>query len=246
MDSPTKRNPGHAAAAIVAAWAIMPAGPAPAAAPQQSAAPPEQTILHLTQSAERRLPRDRLKVELRAEETAADPQKVEAAINTRMRKALAEAHRAAGIEVETGSYSVYRATPANAAPRWTGRQALMLTGPDAGELLKLAGRLQADGLLMSNLVYQVSPKAVRSAEDALTAEALATLRRRAVAIAQQLHLAVVGYREVTVGNAGTDGGPRPLFAMQARAAMPAPVGAAGEATVEVTVSADVLLGPTAR
>jgi uncharacterized protein len=240
MGPPVRCGVLHAAAALIA----LPAAPVLAAAPAPAAAP---TVLHLTQQAERRLARDRLHVEMRAEKTGGNPQAVEAAINALMAKALAEARGTAGVEVATGSYAVYRSAPADRPPQWTGQQSLTLTGGDFGLLLKLAGRLQAAGLVMSNLNYDVSPKTVRGAEDALTAEALAGLRRRAAAIAQQLHLTVVGYRDLTVGNAETEGGPRPLFAMQAKAAaMPAPVGAAGEATATVTVSAELLLAPTGR
>ena len=46
-----------------------------------------------------------------------------------------------------------------------------------------------------------------------------------------------------VGNAQTEGGPMPRVAQMAMAAssMPTPVAAAGEATVHVTVTADILL-----
>jgi uncharacterized protein len=240
-----RRDALRRAALASAAAALLPppVRPALAGAPPAVAAP---TVLHLTQSAERRLARDRLHVEMRAEKTAGTPQAVEAAINALMTKALPEARSAAGVAVATGSYSVYRSGPVNEPPRWTGRQSLNLTGSDAGLLLKLAGRLQAEGLVMSSLAYEISPQAVRGAENALTAEALTALQRRALAIARQLYLDIVGYRDLTVGNAQSGGGPRPLFAAQARAAMPSPVGAAGEATITVTVSADILLAPPRR
>jgi predicted secreted protein len=219
--------------------ALIAAAAAPGLAAAATLAP---TVLHLTQSAERRLPRDRLRVEMRAEKTGGTPQAVEAAINALMAQALPEARRAPGIAVETGSYTVYRATPANRPARWTGRQSLTLTGLEAGPLLALAGRLQQAGLVMSNLSYDLAPQTVRGAEAALTAEALAALQRRATEVAQRLHMTVAGYRDLTVGNAHSGGGPAPRFAL-ARAAMPAPVGAAGEAAVTVTVSADILLAP---
>ena len=213
-----------------------------AAATRPAATPSTTTVLHLTQSAERRLPRDRLAIKMRAEKTGSSPRTVEAAVNALMARALPLAQQARGVAVETGSYSVYRNMPARGPAQWTGTQFLTLAGTDAGSLLQTAGRLQAEGLIMSNLAYDISPAVLRGAEDRLTAEALAALQRRAAAIAQQLHLSVVGYRDLTVGNAGTEGGPRPLFAAQA-ATMPAPVGAAGEAAVGVTVNADILLAP---
>lgn len=219
---------------LAAGLALCGAGPA-------VADPPAPTVLHLSQTAERKLTRDLLHVDLRADKTGADPQSVEAAINQSMAKALARARQVQGIDVETGSYAVYR----DAKLVWTGNQVLALTGSDSDVLLKLAGELQSAGLVMSNLGYEASPKTVHGAEEALTSEALSGLRQRAEAIAAQLHTSLMGYRDLTVGNAQTEGGPMPRFAAQAAAsaAMPAPVAAAGEATVRVTVSADVLLAP---
>lgn len=211
----------------------------PAYAADQTAAP-EPTVLHLTQSAERRITRDLLHVDMRAESKGADPRAVEAGINRLMAKALADTKQVPGIEISNGGYNVYRD---NASSEWTGSQSLFLSGTDSGALLSLAGTLQADGLVMSNLSYEVAPATVRGAENVLTSEALSGLGQRAAAIAQQLHVSVLGYRNLTVGNAETQGGPLPRFAgAVAASAMPAPVAAAGEGTVRVTVSADVLLG----
>jgi uncharacterized protein len=222
----------------------------PALAPLAVAAAPHPTaptVLHLSQTAERRLPRDMLRVDMRAEQTADNPQTVEAAINALMAKALVEVHGATGVDVETGSYAVYRINPPKGRPQWTGTQSLMLSGRDFAMLLKLAGRLQAQGLVMSNLAYEASRQTTRRAEDALTSDALSSLQQRAAAIARQLGLSVAGYRDLTVGNAQSGEPPRPLFGMAAaRAAMPAPVGAPGEARVSVTVSAEILLAPQGR
>lgn len=199
------------------------------------------TVLHLTQSAERRLTRDLLRVDMRAEGKGIDPKAVEAGINRGMAKALAEVKQAQGVEVSTGGYNVHRDAPSSAAAEWVGSQSLFLSGTDSAALLSLAGKLQAGGLVMSNLDYEVAPATVRGAENVLTTEALSGLGQRAAAVAQQLHLTVLGYRNLTVGNAETAGGPMPRFAAAA-ASMPAPVAAPGEATVRLTVSADVLLG----
>lgn len=204
--------------------------------------PPAPTMLHLTQTAEKKLTRDVLHVELRAEKNGADAQTVQNAINQAMAKALDEAHQAQGIEVETGSYSVYNIETQSV---WRGSQSLYLSGGDSGAVLKLAGALQAQGLAMSNMGYEASHKVLRGAEDDLTAEALTTLQARAAAIAQQLHLSVLGYSDLTIGNAQTQGSLMPRFAAMAAgspAQMAPPVGAAGEATVSVTVNAQVLLG----
>ncbi|HUC09639.1 MAG TPA: SIMPL domain-containing protein [Stellaceae bacterium] len=214
---------------------VLAAVPAAAQMPE-----PLATVLHLTQTAERKVVRDLLRVELRAEATGADPLALQAAVNRRMASALDRARQVQGVEVETGNYEVNEELPQNAAPRWRASQSLILTGRAADAELKLAGVLQSEGLLMSSISYQVSPETVRGAEEDLTAEALAGLAQRASSVAERVHLSVLRYRDLRVGNAETDGQPIPRFAA---VAMAAPVAEPGEAVVRVTVSADLLLGP---
>jgi predicted secreted protein len=198
-------------------------------------------VLHLTQTAERSVARDLLRVELRAEETGADPLTVQLAINRRMAAAVDRAHQVQGVQIETGSYGVGEERPEKAPARWRGSQSLILTGKAADVILKLAGQLQSDGLVMSSLNYEASPETVRGAEEDLTAEALAALDRRAAWIAARAHLSVVRYRDLKVGNAET--GPRPMPRFAAAMAAAPPVAEPGEAIVRVTIQAELVLGP---
>jgi len=183
--------------------------------------------------------RDLLRIDLRVEETGTDPLAVQNDINRRMAAALDRAHQVQGVQVETGSYSVGEERPQNGPSRWRGTQSLILRSKAADAALKLAGALQSDGLLMSSMVYEASPETVRGAEEDLTAEALAALDRRAASIADRMHLAVLRYRDLHVGNAATEGRPIPRFAA---AAMAAPVAEPGEATIRLTVEAELVLG----
>jgi predicted secreted protein len=198
------------------------------------------TVLHLSQTAERSVIRDLLRIELRVEETGADARSVQAAINRRMAAALDRARQVQGVRVETGSYNVGEERPQNGPTRWRGSQSVILTGKDADSMLKLAGTLQSDGLSTSSLTYDISPETVRGAEQDLTDEALAALDHRAASIADRMHLTVVRFRDVRVGNAETGGRPVPRFAAMA---MAAPVAEPGEATVRVTIEAELLLAP---
>jgi predicted secreted protein len=198
------------------------------------------TVLHLSQTAERSVVRDVLRVELRVEETGGDARSVQAAINRRMAAALDRARQVQGVRLETGSYNVGEEHPQNGPSRWRGSQSVILTGKDADSVLKLAGALQSDGLSTSSLAYDTAPETVRGAEEDLTAEALAALDHRAAAIADRMHLAVLRYRDLRVGNAETGGRPVPRFAAMA---MAAPVAEPGEATVRVTIEAELLLAP---
>jgi predicted secreted protein len=199
------------------------------------------TVLHLSQTAERSVIRDLLRIELRVEETGPDARSVQGAINRRMAAALDRARQVQGVRVETGFYNVGEERPENGPARWRGSQSVILTGKDADSLLKLAGVMQSDGLSTSSLSYGTAPETVRGAEEDLTAEALAALDHRAASIADRMHLAVVRFRDVRVGNAETGG--RPVLQRIAGMAMAAPVAEPGEATVRVTIEAELLLAP---
>src|SRR5271155_1733226 len=216
--------------------ALVLLSPIPAMA---QASEPQPTVLHLTQTAERKVVRDFLRIELRVEETGADPAALQSAINRRMVSALDRARQAQGVAVETGTYTVNEEQPQNRPSRWRASQSLILTGKAADAVLKLGGTLQSDGLLMSSLGYEVSPETVRGAEEDLTAEALAGLAQRAASIADRMHLSVLRYRDVRVGNAETSAWPMPRFAAMA---MAAPVAEPGQAEIRLTVSAELLLG----
>ena len=207
---------------------------------QEELAGQQVTVLHLSQTAERRVLRDLLRIELRVEETGADPQPIQSVINRHMAAALDRAHQVQGVRVETGSYSVGEEQPKSGPARWRGTQSLILTSEDSDAALKLAGALQSDRLLMSSLVWEVSPETVRGTEKDLTAEALDALGRRAAAIADHMHVAVLHYRDLRIGNADTGGWATPRFAA---AAVAAPVAEPGEATIRVTIDAKLLLAP---
>ena len=72
---------------------------------------PPATVLHLSQTAERKVVRDLLRVELRVEQTGADPLALQSAINRRMAAALDRAHQVQGVAVETGAYAVNEEQP---------------------------------------------------------------------------------------------------------------------------------------
>jgi len=222
-----------AAFLLAASFILYAAGSALAQPAEQ-----QMTVLHLSQTAERSVLRDLLRIDLRVEETGADPLTIQSSVNRRMAAALDRAHQVQGVQVETGSYGVGEERPQTGPSRWRATQSLILRSKAADAALKLAGALQSDGLLMSSMAYEASPEIVRGAEEDLTAEALAALDRRAASIADRMHLNMLRYRDLHVGNAETGGRPVPRFAA---AAMAAPVAEPGEATIRVTIEAELLL-----
>jgi predicted secreted protein len=219
-----------------------------AALPVRAEAPAERdaglTVLHLSETGEKTIRRDRLHAALRAEASGPEARKVQAQINKQMAAALELARKVSSVKVETGGYSVWQEQPQKGPARWRGSQSLTLVGSDPSALLGLVGELQHAGLVVSSLEYQLAPETARAAEDSLTDDALMRLRVRAERIAKSLGMSVVRLRELRVGNA-EGGRPRPPVPMRAMASKEyaPPVAEPGEATVTVTVEAEVLLGP---
>jgi predicted secreted protein len=219
------------------------ASPLPPPPPRPAVIEPQPTFIHLTDQAERAIERDRLHAVLRAEATGSDARQVQAQINQRMTAALDRIHKVAGIAAETTGYNVYQEHRDKLAPLWHGSQGVSLTGTDATALLSLVGDLQQQGLVMSNLAYELQPETARRAEDALTTEALGRLKRRAENVAETLGLKVDRFRVIHISNAGEES-PRPMMrAMAAAPAAPPPVAEPGTAQVSVTVEADIVLMP---
>lgn len=218
----------------------------PCAWAQAPTTPPDQTILHLSESAQRDVPRDLLHATLAAEATDSDANKVQGIINQRMAAALVRIKEVPDITTETAGYSVYRDNPDKTPAQWHGSQSVTVTGKDFAALLTLVGTLQQQGLVMQNLSPDLSRDARQSVEDALTNDALTRLQQRAGRVAVTLGAKVAGMRSLTVGNVNP---PAPVFRAMAMApnasstAIMPPVAEAGSAAVSVTVQAEIALAP---
>lgn len=203
------------------------------------------TGIHLTQQAQKVVPRDRLQAELRVEASGPDSRAVQDEINRRMGTALAKARKAPALTVQSGGYSVYREQPQKGPEVWHASQSLAFSSKDFDAVLKLSGELQNDGLAMSGLRFFLAPETLRAAQSELTAQALSGLRDRAGEVAADLGMSVAQYKEITVGNAG-EGFEirRPMMAkaaMEPGAPIAPPDAEAGESTISLTVQAEVIL-----
>jgi len=226
--------------------ALLSLVPLAASAADESQPPAGTTILHLSERAERQVPRDELVLLLRVEATAKTAHDAQAEINRRMPAALDEAKKVASVKAETPAMNVFEVREPNKQPVWKATEALQLRSKDFTAALALLGRLEEQGLLVSALNFEVSRDALKGIEDALTAEALKRLQIRAGAIAGDMGLSVDHVRSVQIGDAGMPG-PRPLvyggMAAARAPASPPPAAEAGEAPVSVTVNAEVWLVP---
>ena len=217
-----------------------------AALAADTSAPNSITVIHLTERAERMIPRDHLRAGLAVEATGPQAATVQADINRRMEAALAKAKSVATVKVSSGGYSVYPQHDPGKPTVWHGQQTLNLDSDAPADLLQLVGDLQQQGLTTQGLTFEVKEATLRAAEDGLTADALGQLKARADKVAGDLDMTVQQIRDVSVGNA--EGGarpPMPIFAMRAVGAAPAPppVAEPGDAEISVTVQAEVWLAP---
>jgi predicted secreted protein len=224
--------------------ALMTSAPALAA---DTSAPNSVTVIHLTERAERLMPRDHLRAGLAVEATGPQAATVQADINRRMEAALAKAKSVSTVTAETGGYSVYPERNPGKPAVWHGQQTLNLQSDAPADLLQLVGDLQQQGLAAQGLTFEVKDATLRQAQDGLTADALAQLKKRAEAVAGDLGMTVQQIRDIAVGNA--EGGarpPMPVYAMRAGVAAapaPPPVAEPGDAEISVTVQAEVWLAP---
>jgi predicted secreted protein len=234
----------------VLAFATLLAAAAPAFAQQAGPRADGLTVVSLSESAQREIRRDRLRIQLRAEQAGTDATRVQNEINRRMAAALEKAKPLAGdgLRVETGGYYVHQERSQDQSMRWRGAQMLVLSGSDAAALLQLAGRLQQDGFLVGGMDWELSGEARRKAEDALTGEALERLRARSRFVADAMGGEFLRFDKVSVGTSSE----RPPIAMRgpapmaAAAGVPAAVPIASEPGLEfvqVGVQAEILVKP---
>jgi predicted secreted protein len=248
MSLPEPLSMRRLAPLVLASMLFLPAARAEeAAVPAAPAAAAHETVLRLSETAEKPVRRDRLRAELRVEVTGANPRAVQDEVNRRMAAALERVRVVPTVKGETGAHGIWEERPQNAPPRWRAMQAVILTGRESVDLLQLVGELQGDGLLLGTLQHELTPEAARAVEDELTRTALQRLHERAEKVAQAMGLEVARWKEVRVGSAGgqVPRPPMPIQAMRAdaKAGMAPPVAEAGEAPVRLTVEGEVVLQP---
>jgi predicted secreted protein len=201
--------------------------------------------IELSASAEQDVGNDLLVAVLYTEHEGQRQAEVAGRVNDAMAWALGIAKPAPGIKVQTLQYSTWPlyANDSTSVTGWRARQSLRIEGRDAKAVGELVAALQAR-LAVESIAYAVSREARRTAEDALTASALAQFDARARKIAQSLGRP--GYRIVRlqVADTGQPGMPvsyrAAVMAEAAVKAAPAQI-EAGEQILGVTVSGTIQL-----
>jgi predicted secreted protein len=172
-----------------------------------------------------------------------------------MEKALAAAGKNPDVKAATQQYYVHAVDLDSSLPGklvsgdrkparlWRGSQGITVRGEKPGALLALAGQMQDMGLVMNGLAYTLSPAKADEAQDSLMEGALAKLRTKAGRAAKALGKTEASLLEVNVDSGGYH--PQPVMmhgaAMAKMDSMAAPVAAAGQTEITMTVSARALL-----
>ena len=216
------------------------------AAALRAADEPARTKLALSATAVREVEQDTLVGVLSAHAEAADARAAQAAVNRTMTAAIKKARAVASVRAASGGYRVYQQQDRDGRPTgWVAEQDLRLTGRQAAALLELVGALQADGLHVNGLTYELSAEARRALEDELVVEAIQTLRARADRVATSMAMRVQAIEVLQVGAAPGEPPVRPMFRASLAEAAPAPppVALPDVETVSASVSAELILVP---
>lgn len=215
---------------IVAAVLLASCGPALA-----------NTTLHLSDTETVIAHPDELVAMLHVEATGPNAAAAQQVVNSAMAAALARARQVPGVTAATQGYTAWQATQPK---RWQASQALMLRSHDGASLLTLVGELQQKGLAMSELSWQLSPEASRTARDQAMRAALSALRGRAEEAAGLLGLRFDSFQRVSIaGSQPVPALPRAMMATAMAAAPTPPSAQAEDVPVIATADADAVLVP---
>lgn len=203
------------------------------------------TKIQLTESAEKEVEQDRVKAMLLLQKDGNFAEEIQSDINKQMQKAVAEVKKEPKINLSTGRYSVN--------PRWDSElrknvgfraeQQLILDASDKESLLKMVGKLQAQGFMVESLQPYLSSQKQASYRTELIQKALEMVKDRAAEIAKTLGKSQVHIAEISVDTPYVQR-PTPVFmakTMALESAAVAPVAEAADQLVRVSVSVSVVL-----
>jgi predicted secreted protein len=209
--------------------------------PPTGSGPP---ILHLSETAAVHVQPSLLVADLVANAESPVAVTAQRRVNDLMAQAAARAEKIADVTAVFEGYSTTFIDRSNGvAARWIASQTLELRGKNADAILALVGQLQALGLSIGNLGWQVPEAELEAAGQKARLEALASLRQEAAAAAKVLGLEVAAYETVDLSGSPAPifNGPRPMMAAMA---MPAPMATRDSQAVTATVTGDIILKST--
>jgi predicted secreted protein len=209
---------------------------------QKHDAPKDQVSFRV--EAAREVPNDWVSATLGVEEESTDLPGLAARVNQRMAAALALAKSDTKLTVASGAYQTQPVYDKTRIARWRASQDLSIETAEVAALADMAGKLQAQGLLLRGVVFSVAPDTKKRVDDELTVEALSVFRERAGLIARGLGRRGWNLVSLALGDASMPP-PVPIYrqrmAMETAAADVAPSFESGRSTVRVEVNATIEL-----
>jgi predicted secreted protein len=228
-------------AAVLALVPLLAAQTAPAA--EKEPTPRDQVSFHL--AATREVPNDWVVATLGVEEESADAAALASRVNRRMADALALAKGDQRLSVSSGAYTTHPVYDKSRIVRWRASQDMVVEGADVGAITEIAGKLQAQGLLLRSVAFSVAPETKKRIEEELIVEALGEFRGRAGLIARGLGRRGWNLLSVEIGESGLPP-PVPIYraqtlAMEAFDKGAPPAFESGRSTLRVDLNATVEL-----
>ena len=215
--------------------------------------PEGATLINLSVTERTEVDQDLLTTRLTYQVENESPELLQEEINTVMKQALKAAKKVKSVKTSTQNYRVYEYKPSRYKNKphskkiWRGEQSLVIKSKTPSDLLQLAGDLQAMGLTMASLNYEVSPELAEKTQNNMLEAVLEKLRAKARRSAQALGKKNVHLLQVNINNNGHLYSPRPMMArMKSKMmadSMSAPVAAPGQSNITLSVSAQALLTP---
>ena len=204
-------------------------------------APKDQVSFRV--EAAREVPNDWVSATLGVEEESTDLPGLAARVNQRMSAALALAKGDSKLTVSSGAYQTQPVYDKTRIARWRASQDLTIETAEVAALADMAGKLQAQGLLLRHVAFSVAPDTEQRVEDELTVEARSGFRERAGLIARGLGRRGWNLIQLTLGDSGM---PVPFVmersvAMRSAAPDVAPSFESGRSTVKIEVNATIEL-----
>lgn len=210
----------------------------------------DKTVLNLNAEARKSIAQDMLTASLTFEAIANTPSAAQNRLNGVMQKALKEAQGTKGVNVRTGAYhankmeTVIVKSPRQTKTEWRAQQSLILDSKDSETLLDLVSALQEDDFALNSLSYMVSRELYDTVRQELLLEAMSNLRSQADTLAKSLDKKSVHFAQVNANQGNYYPRPERMMmksSMMDSVAMAAPVAAAGETDILVSVNATVFL-----
>ncbi|HET8870147.1 MAG TPA: SIMPL domain-containing protein [Aquabacterium sp.] len=210
-----------------------------------------ENVVSFSSAATEELVQDQMTVTLQALKEGASASDVQTALKAAMDAALKEARLSAqpngGLEIKTGGFSVFPRYGSNGKiAGWQGSAQLILEGTDMPRINQLVGRLNQ--LNVTGVSYGLSRALRESRETALTTQAIARFKSRALQMAKDFGFKSYSLGEISVSSTepGFENRPPMMYAMRAKAmdaAEAALPSEPGKGVLSVTVNGSVVLQP---